>query len=141
MGLFGFADKILEYNNLGFSLNNIYGNLLEIENRINSNPYDGSYVISLYEMSFLYVKGVLKRIEKYNYDVSGKIVVPQISSKPITLYFALASVGGKIAELQIKNIFEKEINDKIGEILNGGKYYFSMEEYISKDVVKNLIKC
>jgi len=139
MGLLSAFDKVLQYNNLGYSLNNIYGNLHDIEERMSVSFDMDKFMGELFGVAFLFVKGVSDRIEKFNYNLEGKIVVPQMSSNSITLYMAVSNVLMKLDKLQTR-ICSSEADEMIKDILEKGKSYYKIEKDIPKDVMKNLIR-
>lgn len=123
-----------EYNKLAKSMNGmnimIQDLIPKIERSYNYSEFEGDILF----IAYVARKGVLDRMEQYNWSMDAKIVVPTISKGLITLMYAFTQTVGN---LQI--IAEQlELSKLVEEVMDKGKAYYELERNLPSDIIKTI---
>jgi acyl CoA:acetate/3-ketoacid CoA transferase beta subunit len=131
--MFGLFKKAKEYNKLAQSMNAIYGMLQLVTSKASIYNRD-QYYETVITMAYIAKRGVMDRVEKNQYPLTSKIVVPLISTDYIILLGAMAETVGAIRLLAEKLL----MTDDVEEVMRGGKLYYDVEKVLPDDA-KNWI--
>lgn len=123
-----------EYNKLAKSMNGmnimIQDLIPKIERSYNYSEFEGDILF----IAYVARKGVLDRMEQYNWSMDAKIVVPTINKGLITLMYAFTQTVGN---LQI--IAEQlELSKLVEEVMDKGKAYYELERNLPSDIIKTI---
>ncbi len=122
--------KPLEYNKLAQSFNGQYQML---ENLI-SNPNTESFINDLFVLAYIGRREILNRMEEFNWNMNGRIVIPMMPGNKKTLAYAYQQTIGKLIEFSE----EKGYYDEVKEILDGGELYHEFEKSIPEHIKRML---
>lgn len=117
------------FNRLAKALKEVYDNV---------NSYNLSHNIEyLYKAAWIMKYGVYNSIEKWNWNMSSKIFIPdyQVLGR-IPLTQAMLIAIGKISKA--KENLPSEENEYIEQILEGGKAYYDTIKFIPMDLKNKL---
>lgn len=124
-----FLEKGLEYNKLAKAFNSIYLMLQQLISKIENEPIE---VVELYLLAYIGRKEIIDRMDKYNWDLYGPIVIPMMPGYKKTLSYAYQQTIGKI-----EDISEQEYcSDEVQEILNKGEFYYELDRNIPDEMKK-----
>jgi hypothetical protein len=134
--MFKSLKKIQEYTKLAQSMNSVsqmLSMLLEKHKR-GHNPMDLKEEI--YIISYVARKGILDRMDEYEWNLEGPILVPVINSKNITLFQAYSNTISLIKPLSIELGFSSEVES----ILKKENCYYEFESLFPLETIKQLDK-
>lgn len=129
--MFKFLKPGIEFNNLAKSLNAINFSFQDIDRYID-NGDDFDYELEISIAAYIFRKGVLDRMNEYNWPTSSKIVVPAIEKGRITLLYAFNTTNKKL--LHFANIFNLE--NLVDEIIEKKIAYYQIEQNIPSELSK-----
>lgn len=122
--------KPLEYNKLAQSFNGQY-QMLE---NLKSNPNTESFINDLFVLAYIGRREILNRMEEFNWNMNGRIVIPMMPGNKKTLAYAYQQTIGKLIEFSE----EKGYYDEVKEILDGGELYHEFEKSIPEHIKRML---
>ena len=133
--MLNFLKAGIEYNNMAKSMNGMNVMLQEITRGI-ANSYDphGEFAEGLLTIAFVARRGVYDRLEKFNWPITGKIVVPTIDRAKITLAYALQQTVGKLHLIAA----ELDMTSEIEEIMDKGPLYHKLDNLLPEHAKKNI---
>ena len=132
--MFKFLKPGIEFNNLAKTMNGMNVMIQELIPQI-QNSYDKEeFAEQVLVLAYLSRAGVWDRLEKYNWTMDAKIVVPTIDRGRITLAYALMQTVGKVSILAE----ELEMGDVVQEIMDKGAAFYEFEKHIP-ELLKNSI--
>ncbi len=98
-----------------------------------SNNYS-DFEEDILTLSYIARKGVLDRIEHFNWSMNTKILVPSIDRNRITLMYAYTQTVGKL-EICVLNLEMKELFD---EIMEKGEVFYEIENNFSPETINKI---
>jgi hypothetical protein len=129
--MFDFIKKGIEFNKLAQSFNAMYMMVRDIEARLERNKNNLSVFREevkeeVYILAYIAHKGIVTRLDKYNWGFEALIIIPSISSSRVTIGNAWSKTVTKMTIIAgILNLGED-----IEEINNEGKLYRTLEDII-----------
>lgn len=123
MGLF---TKRIQYNRLAMAINGMVLIINELDERAMSGGKEDVYAQieqELFIAAYMYRINIIDRLEKYNWDETTPIIVPNISSKRTTLEFAFNNTIDKLNSLAD----DLSCLDEVTSILKKSDYFFKIE--------------
>jgi hypothetical protein len=126
--MFDFIKKGVEFNKLAQSFNAIYLAMIGLSVKLErcKNNYDFFKEENKEEiLILLYIakKGVINRLDSYNWDLESKISIPAFGASRVTIGFAWSKTITKLTMMVSLLGLEKEMQ----EINSGGELFYSME--------------
>jgi hypothetical protein len=132
--MFNFLKAGVEFNNLAKSMNGMNVMIEDLIPRIERSYDKSEFTEEVLMLAYIAKKGVFDRLEKYNWTMDAKIMVPTIEKGRITLTYALMQTVGKVSMIAA----EIGISEIVQEVMDGGDTYHQLEN-ILPDQVKNNI--
>jgi hypothetical protein len=127
--------KIKDYVNLGHSINIVILKLSEIfEKHKAGDSHDLKE--GIYLVAYAARKGIVDRIDKYDWNMEGPILIPAISPNNITLDTAYANSVLLIKDLSRELNLELEVEG----ILEKQNFYYEFESMLPKEVINQIDK-
>lgn len=134
--MFKSLKKIKEYSRLGHSMNVISEMLKNIIDSYQAGQRANDLKEEIYVVSYITRKGILDRMEEFEWNMEGPILVPSISSKNITLFMAYSNTV-----IAIKNLSnELGLQSEVESILNKEEAYYEFENMFPEQVIDQLNK-
>jgi hypothetical protein len=129
--MFDFIKKGVEFNKLAQSFNAMYLMLRDIEarldrNRDNLSAFRNEVKEEIYILAYIAHKGIVTRMDNYNWGFEALISIPTISSSRITLGNAWSKTVTKMN--LIAGILD--LSEGIEEINNEGPLFQKLEDII-----------
>jgi hypothetical protein len=132
--MFKSIKKIKEYTLLGHSMNSVAIMLNDLMTKYDSRDDDDDFKEEIYLIAYVARKGILDRLEKYEWSMEGPILVPSINPKNISLFYAY----GKTI-LLIKSIsIELNVNYEVENILKKENGYYELENVLPEQALKQI---
>jgi hypothetical protein len=132
--MFKSLKKINEYSLLGHSMNHIAIMLNEFIEKYNNSDGEDDFKENLYLIAYLARNGIIDRMEEYDWNMEGPILVPAINSNNISLFYAY----GKTVLLLNSISLELDLNYEVKSILNKESAYYEFEKLIPYDELKKI---
>ncbi|HSV87846.1 MAG TPA: hypothetical protein VLH61_04330 [Bacteroidales bacterium] len=85
-------------------------------------------------LAYIARKGVLDRMEQYNWTMDAKIIVPTIERGRITLTYAFAQTVGKLHMIAS----QLEHTEMVEAIIDKGDAYYQLERNLPEQITKSL---
>jgi hypothetical protein len=123
-----------EFMDLTRSMNGLYGMLQELIPRIEENYDYSEFKEDILVLSYFARKGILDRMEKYNWSMERPIYVPSIKKGNITLLYAFSQTVQKLATVAS----EIGYSDLYEEVLNRGEAYYEVEKILPPELAKDM---
>ena len=123
----------IEFNNLAKEINGMNVALQELIPKIERNYDHSEFSEEIMVLAYVARRGVLDRLEKFNWTMDAKISVPTIDRGQITLMYALSQTVVKLQMLSVK----LEISDIVEEIMERGDAYYQLERILPKEVTES----
>lgn len=125
-----FFSKLKEYNKLAKAFNGLYP---MVDNLFLTMGGD-DFVTDLYTAAYIGRREITSKMEKYNWNMNGKIVVPMIPKNNLTLSSAYEETIGKLITIS------KAIGcySDVKEILDGGELYTEFEQNLPEHIKRTL---
>lgn len=125
-----FFKKGLEYNKLAQAFNGHYQMLQQIIPKSQHEDVRDD----LFLLAFIGRKEIIDRMEEYNWNMNGPIVIPMMPGQRKTLAYAFQQTIGKLMELGETTGYSEQIQ----EILDKGTLYFELDKSIP-DFMKKMM--
>lgn len=115
-----FFKKGIEFNKVAQSFGIMYSNINELQpllerNKNNLEQFKTQYKTDILILAYIANKGIINRLDEYNWGFEAKIMVPSISLSRITVMNAWSQTITKmnimIALLKLENEFEEITNN------------------------------
>lgn len=129
--MFHFIKKGVEFNKLAQSFNAMYMMVSEIEYRLERNMGNLEYFRQevkedFYMLAYIAHKGIVKRMDKFNWGFESLIIIPSISSSRITIGNAWSKTISKMTIMA--GILD--LGEEIQEIYDEGTLFQTLEDII-----------
>ncbi|RTY86205.1 hypothetical protein [Flavobacterium sp. GT3R68] len=134
--MFKSLKKIQEYTKLGHSMNSVSQMLTMLLEKHKGGSAPMDLKEEIYIISYVARKGILDRMDEYEWNLEGPIHVPVINSKNITLFHAYSNTISLIKSLSIELGFPSEVES----ILNKETCYYEFESLFPVETIKQLDK-
>jgi hypothetical protein len=134
--MFKSLKKIQEYTKLGQSMNSVSQMLTMLLNKHKGGHNSMDLKEEIYIISYVARKGILDRMDEYEWNLEGPILVPVINSKNITLFHAYNNTISLIKSLSIELGFAPEVES----ILKKETCYYEFERLFPAETIKQLDK-
>jgi hypothetical protein len=131
--MFNFFKTGIEFNNLAKEINGMNVALQDLIPKIERSYNHSEFSEEIMVLAYVARRGVLDRLEKYNWTMDAKISVPTIDRGQITLMYALSQTVVKLQILSVK----LEMSDIVEEIMERGDAYYQLERILPKEVTEN----
>lgn len=132
--MFKSLKKIKEYSLLGHSMNSVAIMLNDLnKNYENRSVYD-NFKEDIYLIAYIARKGILDRLEEYEWNMEGPILVPAIMPKNISLFYAYSKTIILIKSFSV----ELNLNYEVENILNKGNGYYEFEQILPEQTIKQI---
>ena len=132
--MFNFLKTGIEFNNLAKSMNGMNVMIQDLIPRIERSYDKSEFAEEVLVLAYIAKKGVFDRLEKYNWTMDAKIIVPTIDRGRITLTYALMQTVGKVSMIAA----ELEMSDIVQEVMDGGDAYYQLEKHLPDHVKNNI---
>ncbi len=131
MGLVDFLKKGIEFNKLAQSFNAMYLALNELTPKLERNLKDldsfkEKHIESVLMLAYIAKKGIIDRLDNYQWGLEAKISIPSISSSRVTVGYAWSLTVSKLTIMSTILY----MSDDIQEIYDGGDMYIYFEKNI-----------
>lgn len=134
--MFKSLKKIKEFSKLGHSMNVTSEMIKNIITLYQSGQRANDLKEQIYVVSYITRKGILDRMEEFEWNMEGPILVPSISSKNITLFNAFSNTV--IAIKTLSN--ELDLLCEVESILNKEEGYYEFENMLPEQTINLLNK-
>jgi len=125
-----FFKKSLEYNKLAQAFNGQY----QMLQNLMDNPNTEDFTNDLFILAYIGRKEILSRMEEYNWNMNGRIVVPMMPGNQKTLVYAYQQTIGKLMAFSEEHGYYNEVQD----ILDGGELFHEFDKSIPEHIKKML---
>lgn len=125
-----FLKKGLEYNKLAQAFNGHYQMLQQLIPKSQTEDVRDD----IFLLAYIGRKEIIDRMEEYNWNMNGSIVIPMMPGHKKTLVFAFQQTIGKLMELGETEGYSEEVQ----EILDKGSLYFELDRTIP-DFMKKMM--
>ncbi|PKH66698.1 hypothetical protein CXF59_12290 [Flavobacterium sp. ALD4] len=128
--MFGFAKKIKEYSKLGSAMNELNRQLDLLGNHIENSTFPSDFDENVIGLTFIIRNEILNRMDEYNWNMEGPILVASIHSRNITLLEAYSVIITKTRNLSLQ--LEPMVQKGVEDILAKGEAYYELERISRK---------
>jgi hypothetical protein len=128
--MFGFAKKIKEYSKLGSAMNELNRQLDLLGNHIENSTFPSDFDENVIGLTFIIRNEILNRMDEYNWNMEGPILVASIHSRNISLLEAYSVIITKTRNLSLQ--LEPKIQKGVEDILAKGEAYYELERISRK---------
>lgn len=132
--MFNFMKAGIEFNNLAKSMNGMNVMLQELIPKIEISYDYSEFTEEVLVLAYIARKGVLDRMEQYNWTMDAKIVVPTIDRGRITLMYAFTQTVGKLGAIAE----QLELSELVQNIMEKGDGYYQLEINLPSEFTKNI---
>lgn len=130
--MFNFLKTGIEFNNLAKSMNGMNVMMQELIPKIERSYDHSEFTDDILVLAFIARKGVLDRMEQYNWSMNTKIIVPTIDNGRITLMYAFSQTIGKLKMIAA----QLELTELVEEVMVKGDAYYQIESNLSSEIAK-----
>jgi len=132
--MFNFLKPRTEYGKMAQTMNGMYLMIQTLLPKIQKVNDIDSFNEDVLVLAYIARKGVLDRMEKYNWAWETYIIVPSISRKATTLFDAFAKTVG-----EIDHIAEQlDLTEIVNEIMEKGDAYYQLERSLPESAIKDI---
>jgi hypothetical protein len=103
------------------------------KNYENRTVYD-DFKEDIYLIAYIARKGILDRLEEYEWNMEGPILVPAIMPKNISLFYAYSKTIILIKSFSV----ELNLSYEVENILNKGNGYYEFEQILPEQTIKQI---
>jgi hypothetical protein len=128
--MFGFAKKIKEYSKLGSAMNELNRQLDLLGNHIENSTFPSDFDENVIGLTFIIRNEILNRMDEYNWNMEGPILVASIHSRNISLLEAYSVIITKTRNLSLQ--LEPKVQKGVEDILAKGEAYYELERISRK---------
>ncbi|MEO0038278.1 MAG: hypothetical protein RIQ59_1489 [Bacteroidota bacterium] len=132
--MFESIKKIKEYSKLGHSMNSVSILLKDIIEQYQITG--GNLNEEIYFVAYVARKGIIDRLEEYEWNMEGPILVSSISSKNITLFYAYSKTILQIKSLSV----ELNLSYEVESILAKKEGFYEFEQMLPDSILKTIDK-
>ncbi|WP_316636117.1 hypothetical protein [uncultured Flavobacterium sp.] len=132
--MFNALTKIKEYSKLGHSMNSVSIMLATLKKTYENRGENETFGENLYVIAYVARKGILDRIDEYNWSMEGSILIPSINQKNISLFEAFTKTVSHLKAISSELNFANEVES----ILNKEQGYYKFEDILSIEDLKQL---
>jgi hypothetical protein len=132
--MFDFLKAGREFNKVAKAMNGMNVMIQELIPRIERSYDKSEFKEDILVLAFISKRGVLDRLEKYNWTMDAKIIVPTIDRGRITLTYALMQTVGKVSMIAA----ELEMSEVVQEVMEGGNAYRELEKHLPLQIIDNI---
>ena len=132
--MFNFLKPGIEFNNLAKSMNGMNVMIQDLIPKIKRSDDYSEFTEAILVLAYIARKGVLDRMEQYNWTMDAKIIVPTIDRGRITLMYAYSQTVGKLQILAE----QLDLSNLVEEIMEKGDAYYQMERNLPSEITKNI---
>lgn len=132
--MFNFLKTGIEFNNLAKSMNGMNFMIQDLIPKIERSHDYSEFTEDVLVLAYIARKGVLDRMEQYNWTMDAKIVVPTIERGRITLTYAFTQTVGKLHMIAA----QLDLSDLVEEIMDKGDAYYQLERNLPEQITKNI---
>ncbi len=132
--MFKSIKKIKEYSLLGHSMNSVAFMLNDLITKYNNSNEDDDYKEDIYIIAYVARKGVIDRMEEYEWSMEGPILVPAINQKNISLFYAYSKTILLIKSISV----ELNLSFEVENILNKENGYYEFENILPEQTIKQI---
>ena len=132
--MFESIKKIKEYSKLGHSMNSVSILLKDIIQQYQITG--GNLNEEIYFVAYVARKGIIDRLEEYEWNMEGPILVSSISSKNITLFYAYSKTILQIKSLSV----ELNLSYEVESILAKQEGFYEFEPMLPDSILKTIDK-
>lgn len=115
-------------------MNGINTMIDEIMPQIDPDDDNSEHDDAILALAYMAKRGVLDRMEEYNWSMDTSIVVPTIDRGRITLAYAFSQTIGRLHMLAD----QLDLSELVNEILERGPAYYEVESQIPKEALNNI---
>jgi hypothetical protein len=128
--MFGFAKKIKEYSKLGSAMNELNRQLDLLGNHIENSAFPSDFNENVIGLTFIIRNEILNRMDEYNWNMEGPILVASMHSRNISLLEAYSVIITKTRNLSLQ--LEPKVQKGVEDILAKGEAYYELERISRK---------
>jgi hypothetical protein len=128
--MFGFAKKIKEYSKLGSAMNELNRQLDLLGNHIENSTFPSDFNENVIGLTFIIRNEILNRMDEYNWNMEGPILVASMHSRNISLLEAYSVIITKTRNLSLQ--LEPKVQKGVEDILAKGEAYYELERISRK---------
>lgn len=132
--MFKSIKKVQEYVKLGHSMNSVSILLKDIVEQYQNTG--GNLNEEICYVAYVARKGILDRLEAYEWNMEGPILVSSISSKNITLYYAYSKT---ILQIKLLSV-ELNLSYEVESILKKEEGFYEFEQMLPDSILKTTDK-
>lgn len=132
--MFNSLTKIKEYSKLGHSMNSVSIMIATLKKTYENRVENETFGENLYVIAYVARKGILDRIDEYNWSMEGPILIPSINQKNISLLEAFTKTISHLKAIA----FELNFLSQVESILNKEQGYYDFENILSREDLNQL---
>lgn len=132
--MFNFLKTGKEFNNLAKSMNGMNAMIEDLIPKIERSYDHSEFTEVVSVLAYVARKGVLDRIEQYNWAMDTKIIVPTIDRERITLMYAFTQTVGKLHTIAA----QLDLTELVEEIMEKEDAYYQLENILPPEITKNI---
>jgi len=132
--MFNFLKTGIEFNNLAKSMNGMNVMIQDLIPKIERSYDHSEFTEDILVLAYIARKGVLDRMEQYNWTMDAKIIVPTIDRGRITLMYAFTQTVGKLQMIAA----QLELTEMVEEVMEKGDAYYQLERNLPSEITKNI---
>lgn len=134
--MFKSIKKINEYVKLGHSMNAVSFMLKELMEKYQINNESENFNEEIFIIAYVARKGILDRLDEYEWNMEGPILVPSINPNNISLLYAYSKTILQIKALSV----ELDLSYEVDNILEKKEGFFEFEQILPDYTLKQLDK-
>ena len=132
--MFNFLKVGKAFNDLAKAMNGMNSMLDELIPKIERSYDYSEFGEEVLILAYIGRKGILNRMEEYNWGLDAKIIVPTIDRGRITLMYAYTRTIGRLQMIATK----LELSELVEDIMAKGETYYELENKLLEQVTKNI---
>lgn len=132
--MFNALTKIKEYSKLGHSMNSVSIMIATLKKTYENRVENETFGENLYVIAYVARKGILDRIDEYNWSMEGPILIPSINQKNISLLEAFTKTISHLKAIASELNFLSQVES----ILNKEQAYYDFENILSREDLNQL---
>jgi hypothetical protein len=126
--------KIQEYVKLGHSMNSVSLMLTTFKKTYENRDENETFGENLYIIAYVARKGILDRLDEFNWTMEGPILIPSINQNNISLFEAYTKTISQLKSISSELSFLTQVES----ILHKEQGYYEFENILSREDLNQL---
>lgn len=132
--MFKFLSAGIEFVYVGKVMNKMVDLIKHINLKIDAGYTSDELAGDVLMLAYMARKGVIDRIEEYNWTLDVKITIFSISNSRVTLLYAYSETVGKLYIIAT----QLGMVDEVQNVLEKGKKYYEIEKVLPASIIKSI---